>query len=89
MITYNITQRLFLRCIFLVNKTNDFVWTDDHDHAFNKTIEVLTTAPVLTFPSPEGLFILDTDASHDTTGSVLSKLQEGQERLYVTLVTRY
>jgi len=65
----------------LVNQKNDFVWTGDHDHAFNKTIEVLTTAPVLTFPSPEGLFILDTDASHGTIGAVLSQLQEGQERV--------
>ena len=35
----------------------------------------------MTIPRKEGLFILDTDASHDCLGAVLSQIQDGHERV--------
>ena len=39
------------------------------------------SAPVLSYPIPEGNFILDTDASGDGIGGVLSQIQDGEERV--------
>lgn len=42
----------------------------------------LASAPILGYPDVnEGNFILDTDASSDTIGAVLSQIQNGQERV--------
>lgn len=53
----------------------------EHDEAFKKLKDALTTAPILSFPNDEGTFILDTDASHEAIGSVLSQVQNGKERV--------
>ena len=36
----------------------------------------MTTAPVLSYPMKEGMFILDTDASNTSMGGVLSQMQK-------------
>ena len=43
--------------------------------------KALTSAPILAFPTKDDRFILDTDASHDSIGAVLSQLQNGEERV--------
>jgi hypothetical protein len=57
-------------------------WTDLHSAAFNKLKESLTRAPVLMYPDFTKTFVLDTDASFDTIGAVLSQVNDhGEERV--------
>ncbi|XP_038145914.1 uncharacterized protein LOC119786541 [Cyprinodon tularosa] len=65
----------------LLKKESEFVWTEVHQAAFTKLKERLTTAPVLGYPHPDGKFILDTDASNNSVGAVLSQVQWGEERV--------
>lgn len=64
----------------LVKKEAKFVWTSQCQEAFEKLKYNLTHAPVLAYPRVEGQFILDTDASRDSVGAVLSQEQDGVER---------
>ena len=41
----------------------------------------LIEAPILSYPRADTPFILDTDASNNAIGAVLSQCQEGQERV--------
>lgn len=55
----------------------EFSWRQEHTHSFNTIKKALTTTPILSFPVKVGTYILDTDASHDFTGAVLSQVQNG------------
>uniref|UniRef100_A0A3Q2C787 ribonuclease H n=1 Tax=Cyprinodon variegatus TaxID=28743 RepID=A0A3Q2C787_CYPVA len=66
----------------LLKKESVFVWIEEHQAAFTKLKERLTTAPMLGYPHPEGKFILDTDASNNSVGAVLSQVQWGEERVW-------
>ena len=57
-----------------------FVWVTACEAAFSQLKEALTTAPALSYPKPEGQFILDTDASDHAVGAVLSQEQVMAER---------
>ena len=58
------------------------VWTPKCETAFEEMKEALTSTPVLGFPNLKKEFILDTDASFDTIGAVLSQRDEnGQEKV--------
>ncbi|XP_060758004.1 uncharacterized protein LOC132868818 [Neoarius graeffei] len=65
----------------LLKKGAVFQWTEAHEEAFTQLKERLTAAPVLGYPTAEGQFILDTDASSHSVGAVLSQLQWGEERV--------
>lgn len=56
-------------------------WTTIETSVFIKLKSALTEAPVLAFPDPKSEFILDTDASHEAMGAVLSQVQNGEERV--------
>jgi len=56
-------------------------WNEEQDTAFQQLKWCLTHAPILSFPTKSGRYILDTDASHDCIGAVLSQIQDGQERV--------
>ena len=58
---------------------NSFKWTEECTLSFNSLKHALTSAPVLAYPNVEGTFILDTDASDQAIGGVLSQIQDGQE----------
>jgi len=58
-----------------------FLWTEHCQQAFDKLKQTLIAAPLLSFPSEEGRFILDTDASAHGIGAVLSQEQEGTEKV--------
>ena len=57
----------------------EFVWTTACDQAFEELKARLVSAPVLAHPRLDGRFILDTDASQDGIGAVLSQIQDGEE----------
>ena len=63
------------------SKGNLTDWKEIHCNAFNTLKQRLSRAPVLAFPQKHGIYILDTDASHETVGAVLSQLQNGEEKV--------
>jgi hypothetical protein len=56
-------------------------WNHQHEQNFNALKQALTTAPVLSFPTKDGQYILDTDACHDGIGAVLSQVQNNEEKV--------
>ena len=72
----DIAQPLY-RC----SEEKPFNWTSAAEAAFLQLKQALTSTPVLGYPNPNGKFILDTDASNNGIGAVLSQLQDGQERV--------
>ena len=67
----------------LTEKGRPYQWTEECEVAF-KTLKCrLTEAPILAFPSLDSShqFILDTDASNDGLGAVLSQVQDGEEKV--------
>ena len=65
----------------LTGKGATFSWGEEAQEAFEKLKVALSTAPILAYPQPEGQILLDTDASGDATGAVLSQIQDGEERV--------
>lgn len=68
----------------LCGKNNGkLTWTDVHDKAFDEMKIALTNPPVLGFPNTQKEFILDTDASFDTIGAVLSQRNSENEEVVI------
>ncbi|GFQ65149.1 retrovirus-related Pol polyprotein from transposon 412 [Trichonephila clavata] len=67
--------------LVLTENKQKFLWTDECEEAFNSLKAALTSSPILVYPDPEKQFILDTDASHESVGSVLSQEINGQEHV--------
>lgn len=57
-------------------KSRSFHWTAEAEQAFQNLKQLLTSAPILGYPDPDGYFILDTDASSYGIGTVLSQVQQ-------------
>ncbi|MES9879356.1 MAG: pol polyprotein, partial [Sedimenticola sp.] len=51
--------------------------SDEHLEVFESLKQTVTSAECLSFPTPDGLFILDTDASSTAIGAELSQVQNG------------
>ena len=51
------------------------MWTDQQQTAFEALKACLVCTPILGFPTEDGRFVLDTDASLFAVGGVLSQLQ--------------
>jgi hypothetical protein len=66
--------------LYSVTDKKPFHWGPKQQIAFEGLISALTSPPTLAMPIPKGMFVLDTDASGDTTGAELSQVQEGAER---------
>ena len=58
-----------------------FTWSTECDEGFGRLQHLLTSTPILGYPVPNGLFIIDSDASDSGIGAVLSQVQEGQENV--------
>ena len=56
----------------LTRKGVPFVWTDWQQAAFEALKTCLISAPILGFPTEDGRFILDTDASLLAVGGFLT-----------------
>ncbi|GFW14943.1 retrovirus-related Pol polyprotein from transposon 17.6 [Trichonephila clavipes] len=65
----------------LTEAKQKFLLTVDCNKAFNKLKDALTSAPILAYLEIGKQFILDTDASHESIGAVLSQEIDGQERV--------
>lgn len=52
-------------------------WEERQQGAFQNLKDALTSDQVLAYPTGDGLFILDTDASSNAMGAVLSQVQNG------------
>ena len=57
----------------LIEHNRPFKWTDQCQESFIWIRRALVSAPVLAFPDCSRMFILDTDASSQEIGAVLSK----------------
>lgn len=66
----------------LANAKGISAWNTCHKEAFEQAKMALCSAPCLSYPDPDGLFVLDTDASDRTIGAVLSQVQEGKEKVF-------
>lgn len=65
----------------LMKKNRIYSWSEECQAAFEELKKRLQEPPVLTLPNETDVFILDTDACEDSIGSVLSQVQNGQEKV--------
>ena len=66
----------------LTENASKFVWTTDCQQAFGKLRLLLSQAPVLAHPNFKNSFTLDTDASDNGIGAVLSQIgEDGEEHV--------
>ena len=65
----------------LTRKDIPFEWTEDCEKAFQFLKTALIGPEIMSLPVDEGMYILDTDASLDTIGAVLSQVQGNRERV--------
>ncbi|KAH1009937.1 hypothetical protein HUJ05_004313 [Dendroctonus ponderosae] len=56
-------------------------WSEDCATAYEELKRALSSPPVLSYPNPGDMFILNTDASNTAIGDVLSQLQDGEEKV--------
>jgi hypothetical protein len=66
----------------LLKKNTLFVWTDEHQQAFQALQQALCTAPVLGIPNFTKVFAIETDACQTGVGAVL--LQDGHPLAYIS-----
>ena len=67
--------------VSLTKKNTPFKWTQECQEAFEDLKRALLGPDIMSFPTDDGLFILDTDASDKTIGAVLSQVQLGREKV--------
>lgn len=65
----------------LTKKGIKFEWSSQCEEAFQTLKERLTKAPILALPTDSDKYILDTDASGESIGAVLSQMQGTEERV--------
>ncbi len=58
-----------------------FVWSTECEEAFEALKRRLVTAPIMAYPKPGVRYIVDTDSSGYAIGSVLSQIQDGEEKV--------
>ena len=65
----------------LTERDSIFKWTPDCQTSFEQLKHLLTSSPILAYPAVGVEYLLDTDASNEALGSVLSQVQNGHERV--------
>ena len=63
----------------LTEEDREFLWMESCEEAFRKLKGKLIFAPILAFPDFTKSFVLDTDASNEGIGAVLSQVEAGKE----------
>ena len=63
----------------LTKKNQKYEWLEEQQHTFELLRAMVMSAPVLHRPHPEGLYIVQTDASDVGLGAVLLQEFDGQE----------
>ena len=58
-----------------------FQWNDECQVAFDRLKAALTPSPILAMLTDGDVYVLDTDASKQSIGAVLSQKQEGKEKI--------
>ena len=66
-----------------------FIWSEDCALAFNSLKQKLLSAPVIGYPQTDSTFYLDTDASKNGIGAVLSQKQGAEQKQGVERVIAY
>ena len=64
-------------------KNAKFYWEREQEEAFQELKRLIASAPVMSYPRREGMFILDTDASDRAMGAVLSQMQADEHGVMV------
>ena len=64
----------------LTTKGVKFEWSVEAQQNFDRLKKLRVEAPVLEYPDPQLPFIVDTDASDEASGEVISQIQDGLER---------
>ena len=72
----------------LMEKGAEFRWTADCQNAFLDLRRKLVSAPILAFPNFSKPFLLDTDASDNGIGAVLSQVQEDGRECVIAYASR-
>lgn len=65
----------------LTKKESDFVWDTQCEDSFQTLKQILAGPEIMAYPRDDEEFILDTDASGEAIGAVLSQFQDGRERV--------
>ena len=68
-------QCLLIPIYDLQKKSKKFLWTQEAEKAFKEIKELLISMPILRAPTPEGLFRLESDTSHEGVGGTLFQKQ--------------
>ena len=72
----------------LTRKGATYLWSVECQSAFEKLKEKLVTAPVLAYPTFDQGFTLETDASIDGLGAILSQVQDDEQLHPVAYASR-
>ena len=65
----------------ITEKDSIFKWTPDCQTSFERLKHLLTSSPIRAYPAVGVEYLLDTDASNEALGSVLSQVQNVHERV--------
>jgi hypothetical protein len=65
----------------LTKNGRQFVWTEGCEEVFLKLKELFISSAILAYPLNDGEYILDTDASDEAIGVVLSQIQNRTEKV--------
>ena len=63
-----------MQSLIQLTKDKSFDWTAECQKSFDQLKEALTSPDIMAYPTDDGEFILDTDASLDMVGAVLSRM---------------